>query len=180
MYNKNNRDIMKKSNTPRAISLSLNTNFMDSEPVRRLVGQGNANALVTFLALQTVIRKAGYCVSVDDALIGRLAAMTGRDARSLRADIAVLVEAGFFDAGIYSAQSVLTTRRLQSAYRRRKDAQPIPERLQCRRTKASAKSETIEIKPIPMSRAERRRLERDRRRRAERAANRRVIPQNAI
>jgi len=154
MYNQINRDIMKNSTATRSRSLSLNTNFMDSEPVRCLVENGNASALVTFLALQTLIRAAGYCVTVDDTLIGRLAAMTGRDAPGLRADIAVLVESGFFDAGIYSAHNVLTTRRLQSAYRRRKDAQPIPEHLQLKARRSSTRRRAAKAAVEPVTTAE--------------------------
>jgi len=119
-----------EKNTQRTYSLSLNTNFLKSDAVRRLVDAGKGDALVTFLALQTLVRAAGYCVMVDENLIDGICASIGRSGDSIRADIAAIVDAGFFDAGMFATRGVLTTRRLQAAYRRRKDAQPIPEEFQ--------------------------------------------------
>ena len=42
-------------------------------------------------------------------------------------DIWYLVECGFFDKEMYACHKILTTRRLQLGYRRRRNAEPIPE-----------------------------------------------------
>ena len=109
------------------ISLHLNTEFLESEAVRRLVAAGRQNALISYLAIMTVIRRKGCYVEVDFRLTREVERLTGRRYGEVEGDIWYLVECGFFDKEMYACHKILTTRRLQLGYRRRRNAEPIPE-----------------------------------------------------
>ena len=53
--------------------------------------------------------------------------MTRRYPAEIESDMDKLVECGFFDKEMYVKKGILTSRRLQNGYRRRKDAEPIDE-----------------------------------------------------
>ncbi len=117
-----------KSDYLRAIQLPLNSNFLYSVPVLELCGRGRMDALVLYLFLLTHIRRNGCYVEIGSSdLVDEYVGLSGRTWEEVYEDIELLVEVGFFDKEVYDKHCVLTSRRLQCGYRRRKYAVPIPE-----------------------------------------------------
>ena len=119
----------------KAISLNINTEFLESEAVRRLIAAGHGNALLTYIGLMTIIRRNGYFAKYDDALMSELERLTCRHPDDLDSDIWHLVQAGLFDEEKFGKEEILTTRRLQMGYMRRKDAEAIPDEYRIRSAK---------------------------------------------
>ena len=119
----------------KAISLNINTEFLESEAVRRLIAAGHGNALLTYIGLMTIIRRNGYFAKYDDALMSELERLTCRHPDDLDSDIWHLVQAGLFDEEMFGKEEILTTRRLQMGYMRRKDAEAIPDEYRIRSAK---------------------------------------------
>ncbi len=83
----------------------------------------------------TIIRRNGYFAKYDDALMSELERLTCRHPDDLDSDIWHLVQAGLFDEEMFGKEEILTTRRLQMGYMRRKDAEAIPDEYRIRSAK---------------------------------------------
>ena len=108
-------------------TLSLNTAFISSPAVAGIIASRGAAVIATYIAVLTIVRRNGWHACWNDSTRAEAAALTGLNAAHLDADIEAIVAAGFFDSALFAARRVLSSRRLQSAYRRRRDAEAIPE-----------------------------------------------------
>ena len=111
----------------KSISLNLTTEFLESEAVRNLIITGQQNAILTYISIMTIIRRNGCYVHYDDSLLKEVGRMTGRPCSNVDEDIWYLVQFGLFDMEMFESHEILSTRRLQLGYMRRKNTEPIPE-----------------------------------------------------
>ena len=119
---------MKRIKKARVFTLPVNSAFFDTPEVGKLRTAGRMEAVVTYLAIMSLIRgRKTYFVRCDSALYYDLEEMTRRYPAEIEGDMDKLVECGFFDKEMYIKKGILTSRRLQNGYRRRKDAEPIDE-----------------------------------------------------
>ena len=107
----------------KSISLNLTTEFLESEAI--ITGQ--QNAILTYISIMTIIRRNGCYVHYDDSLLKEVGRMTGRPCSNVDEDIWYLVQFGLFDMEMFESHEILSTRRLQLGYMRRKNTEPIPE-----------------------------------------------------
>lgn len=155
-------------------TLSLNTAFISSPAVAGIIASRGAAVIATYIAVLTIVRRNGWHACWNDSTRAEAAALTGLNAAHLDADIEAIVAAGFFDSALFAARRVLSSRRLQSAYRRRRDAEAIPEELSLARpekVRSKRHARQMEI-PLPENRRQRReRLQAEKRLRRKQSRN---------
>lgn len=96
----------------------MNTDFMQSRIVRRIMKREGDGALATLLGVLSCIYSGeGYYVKADDSFYEDLSdTLFNQEEADVRRIVALAVEIGFFHAGLFAEQGILTSNDIQRQF----------------------------------------------------------------